>query len=121
MNAKKVAKKLHCSGARRVGGGAPDPSFQIKDGVVCLIGRSALRVNVITFKRKRGQTRWEDSMLFLGELQGRPQYWASADGVTVVARDGNRAAACAGWRQLKGARHRGVYGADERGWWRIRC
>lgn len=118
MNAKKVAKKIGCKGATRPESTAA-PRFHIKDSVVCLLDLK--RVNVITFKDKRGQTRWEDMMIPLAAAQRYPQHWASADGVTIVAKNGNRAAACAGKRALKGARHVGAYRATARGWTRLRC
>lgn len=115
MNAKVVANKLDCRRDYRPGGGDGAARFHIKDSVVCWL-KGTKRVNVITFRDKVGQTRWEDYMIDIAAVQGYPQHWASADGVTIVARNGNRPAACAGKRALRGAKHVGAYSATAEGW-----
>jgi len=100
MNAKTFAHKIGCKRAYRPGGhGAP--RFHIKDSVVCWLHRH--RLNVITFRDYRGQQRWENALHRLASLeQDGIVYWASAHGVTFIAKNDNKPAACAGYRAVRG-------------------
>jgi hypothetical protein len=100
MNAMRFAHRIGCKRAYRPGGhGAA--RFHIKDSVVCWLHRH--RINVITFRDYQGQQRWENALYRLASMERDGiVYWASAHGVTFIAKNDNKPAACAGYRAVRG-------------------
>jgi hypothetical protein len=100
MNAMTFAHKIDCKRAYRPGGHAA-ARFHIRDSVVCWLHRH--RLNVITFRDYQGQQRWENALRTLASLERDGiVYWASAHGVTFIAKNDNKPAACAGYRAVRG-------------------
>ena len=115
MDAKSFAKKIGCKRAYRPGGhGAA--RFHIKNSVVCWLHGN--RLNVITFRDYTGQQRWEDALQDLAAVERDDiVYWASAHGVTFIARNDNRRAACAGYRAVRGNVDAHAFWMDSSGYW----
>lgn len=92
QSARSVAADIGCVNFRSTGGGGTT----FGSGVCWLKGK---RVNVLTYSGPGQQRSWNAFARF---ALGSRFYWASGNGATVVAKNGNRPAAAAGATSLPG-------------------
>jgi len=116
MDSKTYAKKIGCKRAYRPSQAGAAKRFHIKNSVVCWLHGN--RLNVITFNDYTGQQRWEDYLATLADAESDGiVYWASAHGVTFIAKNNNRQAACAGYRAVRGNPDAHAFWMTSDGWW----